>query len=147
MRTPASIGSHPIHPMLVSIPIGLWIFSLVCDLIGLSSASPAVWYTVAFYTMVGGTIGALIAAVPGLIDLLYYKGGQPPLKKVALTHMTINLVIVALYVVNIFLRYNDPMALKLPIALSVIAVGMLVISGWLGGHMVHVYGVGVEGRE
>ncbi len=147
MRSPASIGSHPIHPMLVSIPIGLWIFSLICDLIGLASASPAVWHTVAFYTMVGGTIGALIAAVPGLIDLLYYKGGKPPLKKVALTHMTINLVIVALYVVNIFLRYNDPIALKLPVALSVIGVGMLVISGWLGGHMVHVYGVGVEGRE
>src|SRR5262245_50424053 len=32
METPASIRRHPIHPMLVSIPIGLWIFSLVCDL-------------------------------------------------------------------------------------------------------------------
>ena len=30
MRTPASIARHPIHPMLVPIPIGLWIFSLVC---------------------------------------------------------------------------------------------------------------------
>ena len=33
MRTPATIAGHPIHPMLVPIPIGLWIFSLVCDLI------------------------------------------------------------------------------------------------------------------
>ena len=32
MRTPASIAGHPIHPMLVPIPIGLWIFSFVCDL-------------------------------------------------------------------------------------------------------------------
>jgi uncharacterized membrane protein len=29
MKTPASIAGHPIHPMLVAIPIGLWIFSLV----------------------------------------------------------------------------------------------------------------------
>ncbi len=147
MRTPASIGKHPIHPMLVVFPIGLWIFSLVCDLIGLSVASPAVWFTVAFYTMVGGLIGALAAAVPGLIDLLYYKGGLPPVKKIALTHMAINLAVVVLYAVNIALRVNDPAALKFPIGLSVIGVCMLAVSGWLGGHMVHVYGVGVEGRE
>ncbi len=42
MRTPASIGGHPIHPMLVVFPIGLWIFSLVCDLIGLGVATVAV---------------------------------------------------------------------------------------------------------
>jgi len=39
MRTPASIYKHPIHPMLVVFPIGLWIFSLACDLIRLAGAS------------------------------------------------------------------------------------------------------------
>lgn len=147
MRTPASVGKHPIHPMLVVFPIGLWIFSLICDLIGLSVAAPAVWRTVAFYTMVGGLIGALAAAVPGVIDLLYYKGGAPPVKKIALTHMTINLTVVVLYVVNIWLRTSSQESMKLPIILSVIGVGMITVSGWLGGQMVHVYGVGVETRE
>ena len=32
MSSPASFGKHPIHPMLVALPIGLWIFSLVADL-------------------------------------------------------------------------------------------------------------------
>ena len=72
MRTPASISKHPIHPMLIVFPIGLWIFSLVCDLIHLGGASGDAWLTVAFYSMVGGVIGALCAAVPGFIDLLYY---------------------------------------------------------------------------
>jgi uncharacterized membrane protein len=58
MRTPASIVKHPIHPMLIVFPIGLWIFSLICDLIRLAGASPDVWATVAFYSMVGGLIGA-----------------------------------------------------------------------------------------
>ncbi|MEO9135760.1 MAG: DUF2231 domain-containing protein, partial [Casimicrobiaceae bacterium] len=40
MQTPASIAKHPIHPMLVVFPIGLWIFSLICDLIGLGVATP-----------------------------------------------------------------------------------------------------------
>ena len=78
MRTPASIFQHPIHPMLIVFPIGLWIFSLACDLIRLAGGSSDAWATVAFYSMVGGLVGALCAAVPGFIDLLFYKGGAPP---------------------------------------------------------------------
>ena len=33
MASPASIARHPIHPMLIVLPLGLWIFSLVSDLI------------------------------------------------------------------------------------------------------------------
>ncbi len=148
MQTPASIAKHPIHPMLVVFPIGLWIFSLVCDLIGLGVAEPAVWFTVAFYAMVGGLIGALAAAVPGLIDLLYYKGGAPPVKKTALMHMSINLAAVVLYAINIWLRAGAPdRHTSLAILLSIIGVCMIAVSGWLGGQMVHIYGVGVEGRQ
>jgi uncharacterized membrane protein len=151
MRTPASISRHPIHPMLIVFPIGLWIFSLACDLIRLAGASGDAWLTVAFYSMVGGLIGALCAAVPGLIDLIYYKGGAAPVKKIALTHMIINLSVVALYAINIWLRASEPAAMgqtmRIPVLLSIIGVALLFVSGWLGGQMVHVYGVGVEERE
>jgi uncharacterized membrane protein len=137
--------------MLIVFPIGLWIFSLVCDLIHLAGASGDAWWTVAFYSMVGGLIGALCAAVPGFIDLLYYKGGTPPVKKIALTHMAINLIVVVLYAINIWLRAGEPTklgtAMSTPVLLSIIGVALLFVSGWLGGQMVHVYGVGVEGRE
>jgi len=132
--------------MLVVFPIGLWIFSLVCDLIGTSIATTGIWFTVALYTMIGGLIGALAAAVPGLIDLLFYQGGAPPVKKLALTHMTTNLTAVVLYAVNIWLRMSGQ-SMKVPIVLSIIGVCMIAVSGWLGGQMVHVYGVGVETRE
>lgn len=151
MRTPASISKHPIHPMLIVFPIALWIFSLACDLIRLAGAPGGACITVAFYSMVGGLIGALCAAVPGLIDLLYYKGGTPPVKKIALTHMTINLIVVALYAINIWLRSSTlgikDASMSTPVLLSIIGVALLFVSGWLGGQMVHVYGVGVEGRE
>lgn len=133
--------------MLVVFPIALWIFSLICDLVALNVSTSAVWFTVAFYTMVGGLVGALAAAVPGLIDLLYYKGGAPPVKKIALTHMGINLTVVALYAANIWLRAAGPDSMAIPILLSVVGVCMIAVSGWLGGQMVHVYGVGVEGIE
>ncbi len=85
--------------------------------------------------------------MPGLIDLLYYKGGAPPVKTIALTHMAINLTVVVLYAVNIWLRTAGQESMKVPIILSIIGVCMIAVSSSLGGQMVHVYGVGVEGRE
>ena len=79
------------------------------------------------------------------------RAGAPPLKKVALTHMAINLTAVVLYAINIWLRASGPTnlgtSLSAPVVLSIIGVALLFVSGWLGGQMVHVYGVGVEGRE
>ena len=69
MSSPASIMKHPIHPMLVSLPIGLWIFSLVSDVIFLMHWGARIWSDVAFYSMAGGIVGALVAALPGLVDV------------------------------------------------------------------------------
>ena len=145
MRTPANIAGHPIHPMLVTIPIGLWVFSLVSDLVGMGSADPATWHAIAYWTIIGGILGALAAAVPGMIDLLSLP--KSDIRKTALAHMGINLTVVALYVVNAYLRYGEGRSLSLPFALSVIAILMLLVSGWLGGKMVYVLGVGVSSPE
>lgn len=145
MRTPASIAGHPIHPMLVPIAIGGFLISFAFDLICLvsGSAMPNLWNHIAYYTMIAGILGALAAAVPGLIDLLSLPSG--PIKKTALTHMGINLTVVAMYVVNAWLRHGSPQDLEVPMFLSLVAVGLLVISGWLGGKMVYEAGVGVGG--
>jgi uncharacterized membrane protein len=141
MRTPASIAGHPIHPMLVPIPIGLWIFSLVSDLVHVGGGTAA-WGTVALFTMGGGIVGALAAALFGFIDMLSLPPGP---RKTALVHMAINLAVVALFVLNFWLRLHteSPEPGKL-IWLSIIAIGLLVISGWLGGKLVYEHGVGVD---
>lgn len=145
MRTPASIAGHPIHPMLVPIAIGGFVLSFAFDLVCLASGStsPNLWNQLAYYTMIGGILGALAAAVPGLVDLLSLPSG--PIKKTALTHMAINLTVVVIYIVNAWMRHNAPHDLRLPMFLSLITVGLLLISGWLGGKMVFEAGVGVGG--
>ena len=140
MRTPASIAGHPIHPMLVSIPIGLWIFSLVCDLVVASGSPNEAWRTVALYTLIGGIAGALLAALPGLVDLLSLPEGP---RKTALIHMGIILTVVALYAVNAWLRLQGGGG-QTPLILSLAGVGLLAVAGWLGGKMVYVHGVAVS---
>src|SRR4030095_11049083 len=141
MASPASIAKHPIHPMLVALPIGLWIFSLVSDVIYLMKWGGPVWNEVALYTMVGGVVGALAAAIPGFVDLLSMKG---PAKQISIWHMCINWLIVGLYALNIWIRTSVSSGATPPVWLSGIAILLLGVSGWLGGEMVFVHGVAVE---
>ena len=142
MASPASIAKHPIHPMLVTLPIGLWVFSLVSDVIYVMKWGGSVWNDVAFYTMAGGIAGALIAALPGFVDLLSMSSGK--VKSIGILHMCINLVLVALFAMNLWLRNQALPGTTPPIWLSVIGVGLLCVSGWLGGEMVYVHGAAVE---
>lgn len=150
MNTPASVRDHPVHPMLIVFPIALWIFSLVCDVIYYAGPHNAFWKAVAFYSIAGGIIGALLAAIPGFIDYLSLR--DRGVKKVATTHMVLNLIVVALFLFNLGIRYNAmPSSDMLGLALSIVAIAVMFVSGWLGGSMVYEYRVGVsaprEARE
>jgi uncharacterized membrane protein len=142
MASRASIGGHPIHPMLVPIPIGLFVFAFVADLVVYFGGAGA-WQSVAFYCMGGGIVGALLAAVFGLVDLLGLKEERP--RSIGIAHMVVNLTVVGLFVVNFWMRWqgNEPVE-GTPFMLTVIGIVLLLVSGWLGGHMVFVHGVGVS---
>lgn len=128
--------------MLVALPIGLWIFSIVCDLVLKFGWGGQVWNDVAFYTLAGGIVGALIAALPGFIDLIGLE--NPKTKTIAIWHMFINLLAVSLYCVNFWMRMHRPPGDNLPILLSAIGIVLIIISGWLGGELVYVRGVAVK---
>ena len=145
MRTPAQIAGHPVHPMLVTLPIGMWVFSIVADFIALRSGSPATWHAAALYTMIGGIIGALAAAVPGLIDLLSLR--DEAIKSTAIKHMALNLTIVVLYIINAWTRLSASVSPNVSLWLSIIAIALLLVSGWLGGKMVYEAGVAVHAAD
>ncbi len=105
MSSPASIKKHPVHPMLVGFPIGLWVFALVCDVVHAASGN-AVWQTVATYCVAGGIVGAILAAVPGLID--YSSIDEVEMKRIANLHLAVNLAAVVLFAINLWLRFRLP---------------------------------------
>jgi uncharacterized membrane protein len=133
MLTLASIGKHPTRQKPVVLLAGLVIFLLVCGLVD-PGAQGSVWPTVALYAMVGGLVGALAAVVPGVIGLASLADRQ--VKKIAPAPVTINLIVVGLYAVNIWVCSGDPASMGVAIALPLIGVGMLAVTGWLGGEMV-----------
>ncbi|HZQ69337.1 MAG TPA: DUF2231 domain-containing protein [Terriglobales bacterium] len=143
MASPASIKKHPIHPMLVALPVGLWIFALVCDLA--HAAGAANWGTVALYCVAAGIVGALLAAIPGLID--YFSIHEAEMKRIANLHLAVNLGAVALFAINLWLRLRLPPESHAPLALSILGVLAIGYGGWLGGEMVYVKGMAVDAVE
>jgi uncharacterized membrane protein len=142
MASPASFEKHPIHPMLVPFPIALWIFSFVCDVIYFLGWGGPVWNDMAFYTMAGGVVGALAAAIPGYID--FRSLTDPAVRRIGRWHMVINVSLVILFTFNLGVRVGSTPATLLPVLLSVVGILLLGVSGWLGGEMVYVRGVAVE---
>ena len=89
MRSTANIGGHPIHPMLIPLPIGLLIAAFVCDLAFWGTGN-AFWANVAFWALIGGVITALLAALFGFADFF----GDPAIRQMsdAWQHMIGNLI-------------------------------------------------------
>jgi len=100
-----------------------------------------VWKDVAFHTLGGGIVGALLAAVPGFID--FFSITDVRAGRVALTHMATNLITLAIFVVSFLLRWID-VAGFLAAGLRIVAVGAMAVAGWYGGELVFVQGMGVK---
>lgn len=144
MKDRIRFKNHPIHPMLIPFPIGLWIFSLVADFIFRAGGNQA-WATVAYYSMAGGIIGAIAAAVPGFLDYLAMNASKT--KSIATRHMLFNVIALVLFTWNFFLREPGAPVSGFPFFLSIVGVLFILVSGWLGGHMVYVHGMAVDETE
>jgi uncharacterized membrane protein len=150
MASPASIGGHPIHPMLIPFPLALWFFSLIADVIYLWRGNPAWRDWIAFYALLGGIIGAALAAVFGIIDWLSIK--DPEVKKTADWHARLNVIALLVFAASFYLRTAGGASIiggshTVPVLLSVVGVILITISGWLGGELVFRHGVAVDGRS
>lgn len=137
---------HPFHPILVTIPIGAWVASLVFDIASRAS-DDAEAFTRGSYWLIGiGVLGAAAAAIFGFLDLVTIPRGTPAFRT-ALTHMSLNLAVVVAFVASFVLRSGtvddgEQVGIGL-IALSVVALAALGASGWLGGKLTYRYGVRV----
>ena len=143
---------HPFHPILVTVPIGAWVTSLVFDVASHVVHRPGFLTQGSEWLIAVGVIGALLAAMVGFLDLFAIPAGTPAFRT-ALVHMTLNLLVTAAYAVNFLWRYGDYTAggsVGLGrLVLSAVSLAVLGVSGFLGGKLAYRYGVRVadEGTQ
>jgi uncharacterized membrane protein len=137
---------HPLHPLLVTVPIGAWLGSLVFDVASRFAVTPGFLTQGAEWLIGIGAIGAVAAAVVGFLDLLAIAPGTPAFRT-AIWHMSLNLVITATYTANFAWRHatyakGGPVPLGM-LALSAASMAALAVSGFLGGKLAYRYGIRV----
>lgn len=143
MDSKAKALGHPVHPMLVVFPLGLFGTSLVFDVIRLAGGDDT-FAVAAFYMIAAGIVGGLGAAVFGLVDFLAIPRGTRA-KTIGAFHGVANVAVVGLFIVSWGIRYGDPSrANGGAILLSVLAVLLSLVAGWLGGELVDRLAIGVD---
>jgi uncharacterized membrane protein len=144
MESRAKLLGHPIHPMLIVLPLGLFIGAVVFDALYLwrrTSTFPIVGY----WNIAGGILAGLVAAVFGLIDWLAIPADTRA-KRIGLLHGGSNVIVVLAFAVVWWVRSDSPDAAP-SASIFAIELGALVlgaVAGWLGGELVDRLGVGVD---
>jgi len=140
----AGAYGHPVHPVLVTIPIGAWTSSIIIDLVAFSSDQPAGLALASAWLIGIGLVGALLAAVWGAIDLSTIAPNTRA-RRTGYTHATLNVVAVVIFLIDLVLRRSQGLddVRALPFVLSVVGLAVVGASGWLGGKLAYHYGVRV----
>ncbi len=145
MKSKAALGNHPIHPLLVTLPVGAFSLVLLGDIASLITQDPF-WYRFSFDCLVVGILSALLAASVGFIDYVTVTMSTAG-RKLATIHMVLNLSAVVLYIIDWWLRRNAGALgtnLWIPaVVLEIIALIILGSSGWIGGKMTFKHKIGV----
>jgi nitrite reductase/ring-hydroxylating ferredoxin subunit/uncharacterized membrane protein len=146
MRSRAQINSHPIHPMLIVLPLGLFLGSWIFDLIGKATNNELLW-AASYYCAIAGLVGGFCAAIPGLMDWATVVPPHSSGKKRGLLHGGLNTLALAAFIAIAVHRSNpiaEPGAFEL--GLMTAAIVVLGISGWLGGTLSYRNQIGVDHR-
>jgi uncharacterized membrane protein len=133
----------PLHPLLVTVPIGCWAATLVFDIASRYAAAPATFTRGATWLLGIGLAAAVVAALPGFVDAMPIGTGSPA-HRVTLTHMGLAMAAVVLYAVAYVLHLSAPAGRPVPVALVAFAAGNLVVltaAGYAGGVLAHRHGV------
>jgi uncharacterized membrane protein len=144
MESRLKLFGHPIHPMLIVLPLGLLSMGVLFDIVYLAT-DDRTFAEVAFWDITVGIVGGLLAAVFGLIDWLAIPSGTRA-KTIGLWHGGGNVVVVVLFALSWWLRRGSPTHIPSTPAflLAVVAVLLALVTGWLGGELVERLGIGVD---
>ncbi len=145
VKSTAAIAGHPIHPMLVSLPIGFLVGVLLSD-IGYMITTDPFWAEASRWLLLGGITAGVIAALFGFID--FFTISYVRSRLAAWVHFLGNVAVIVLSVMNAFSRPSEVQAevTSTGFILSIVVVLLLVVTGWLGGELSYRYRIGVIPR-
>lgn len=150
--SPVLVGpyGHPFHPIMVTVPIGAWVGSLVFDIASRIDSTPQFLTQGSEWLIAIGVLGALAAATIGFLDFSSIPPGTPAYRT-ALLHLSLNLLVTVAYALGWWWRYaaaTDHGRVTVgQMVVSAVSLAVLAASGALGGKLAYHYGVRVADEQ
>jgi len=143
MEARAKLFGHPIHQMLIFLPLGLLTGAVLFDIVRLLTGN-GYWSEIAYWMIAAGILSGLAAAPFGLIDWLAIPSGTRA-KRVGLIHGLGNVVVLLLFAVSWAFRGATPREPGgFALVCAFVGGAIALFTGWLGGELVDRLGVGVD---
>ncbi len=139
-RSTAAIMGHPLHPVVVPIPIGLLTAAAASDIAHLVTGQ-RFFARMSRWLIGAGVVGGLMAASLGLLDFTTIRAARGT---TGISHAAGNATILAMSSASLALRQTSPNRVPVTAMLLTLASGgLLAITGWLGGELSYRKGIGV----
>lgn len=143
MESKTKALGHPVHPMLIVFPLGLFSTSMIFDTIHVMTKKKE-FATASFWTLTAGVVGGLAAAPFGLLDWLAIPDNTRA-KNIGLIHGVGNALITGVFGLSWLLRRGKPeQPPAAAIGLSLLGASAATYTAWLGGELVYRLRVGVD---
>lgn len=138
MESRLRVQGHPIQPMLVTFPFGLFVSAAVFDLADVAGG-PAFLGEVGYWSAVAALVAAALAAVAGMVDLWDVRAGRT--RRTAVTFNLVNAAMAGLFLLTCLIRAHSPQrgatAVLLVTELVALAVGGVGV--WLGARLMRQF--------
>jgi nitrite reductase/ring-hydroxylating ferredoxin subunit/uncharacterized membrane protein len=128
---------HPVHPLLVALPIGLWSGASLLDLIGGAEGERA-----ADQLIGAGLVSTAPTVATGYSDWGDTTVVSPSVRRAGLVHALANATAIGLMTGSLVARGRGARGRGKALALA--GLGAVGAGGWLGGHLSYAEGVGVD---
>ena len=154
LYTKAMIKGHPIHAMIVALPIGFYTSGMTA-LIVHAIGRDVFWFRAAMILLFAGVATALLAAVFGMIDLFAGVPRGTTARRTGVKHFGLQMLAAILFAGAAFMMYGDwiatPPALPRLRVVAPLVIGSggfvaMAVAAWLGWKMVEIERVGVRSQ-
>ena len=127
---------HPVHPLLIVVPMGSWISAVLLDWLGGEDAE-----TAADLLVGAGLAGAVPTIATGYADWADTEPGNDPVRRIGIIHAAFNATATGLFGASLVARATGSRGRGKLLAL--LGLGSVGVGGYLGGHLTYAEGVGV----
>jgi len=129
------IANQAVQPVLVMFPLGLFAMAVLFD-IGDLLGGPEILGALAYWNIVAGLVGGVLAALASAVDLIFVPNGSPA-KRIGVMQGLANMGVLILFAVILMLRMRTPDRVIGGglLLVELLALAGAVLGAWYGGRI------------